>query len=268
MGISTRRSSAPSSPVAWRSAGLRRNGIADSTGSRDVLRAFSIRRREIEMHLEEHGETGARAAQSPPTRPAKPRLETPAESLLPKWRARSVALGPTTTVCCRPLSCRGRVLFRSRGPRRALFALWPPVRAYRVFQRLSASRGPPSDRRRVPTGGTSTTPRARRRVPRLGPRRTLDPVGLRAADVIRRRDGAIVVTYVDEPAGAPRRCSPPNARIDAALGRRPRRCRIARREHVRRAINARPSSVGRAGPHGGQITASGAGVDAVEGVAG
>jgi hypothetical protein len=41
-----------------------KNGIADLAGmSCEVLRAFSRRRQEIEMHMEERGESGARAAQ-------------------------------------------------------------------------------------------------------------------------------------------------------------------------------------------------------------
>src|SRR3546814_9295532 len=47
--------------VEW---GPVRNGIADVAGiPRTVLREFSTRRREIEAHLDEHGQRGAKAAQ-------------------------------------------------------------------------------------------------------------------------------------------------------------------------------------------------------------
>ena len=47
--------------VEW---GPVRNGIADVAGiPRPVLREFSTRRREIEAHLDEHGQHSARAAQ-------------------------------------------------------------------------------------------------------------------------------------------------------------------------------------------------------------
>ena len=76
-----------------------RNGIADVDGfSREVLREYSTRRREIEMHLEEHGETGARAAQvaAYATRKAKD-VEKSTESLLPGWRERARRLGVDET---------------------------------------------------------------------------------------------------------------------------------------------------------------------------
>jgi conjugative relaxase-like TrwC/TraI family protein len=81
--------------VAW---GPVRNGIADIAGiPRPVIREFSTRRREIEAHLDEHGQHSARAAQfaTYATRKAKdPSLD--AEGLMPGWKARAVALGLDT----------------------------------------------------------------------------------------------------------------------------------------------------------------------------
>ena len=78
--------------VAW---GPVRNGIADIAGiSRPVLREFSTRRREIEAHLEDHGQHSARAAQfaTYATRRAKD-AGIDAEGLVAGWRARAAALG-------------------------------------------------------------------------------------------------------------------------------------------------------------------------------
>ena len=55
--------------VEW---GPVRNGIADIAGiSRPVLREFSTRRREIEAHLDEHGQHGAGRRRSRPIHPAR-----------------------------------------------------------------------------------------------------------------------------------------------------------------------------------------------------
>ena len=75
-----------------------RNGIADVAGiPRPVLREFSTRRREIEAHLDEHGQHSARAAQyaTYATRRAKD-ASIDAEGLVPGWRARAAALGLDT----------------------------------------------------------------------------------------------------------------------------------------------------------------------------
>jgi hypothetical protein len=59
-----------------------------------VLREFSTRRREIEAHLDEHGQHRARAAQyaTYSTRRAKD-TSIDAEGLVPGWKARAAALG-------------------------------------------------------------------------------------------------------------------------------------------------------------------------------
>jgi conjugative relaxase-like TrwC/TraI family protein len=81
--------------VEW---GPVRNGIADIAGiPRSVLREFSTRRREIEAHLDEHGQHSARAAQyaTYATRRAKD-SSVDAEGLVPAWKARAAALGLDT----------------------------------------------------------------------------------------------------------------------------------------------------------------------------
>ncbi len=78
--------------VEW---GPVRNGIADVAGiPRTVLREFSTRRREIEAHLDEHGQRGAKAAQvaTYATRRTKDAGVDPA-GLLPAWRQRAEAFG-------------------------------------------------------------------------------------------------------------------------------------------------------------------------------
>jgi conjugative relaxase-like TrwC/TraI family protein len=78
--------------VEW---GPVRNGIADIAGiPRPVLREFSTRRREIEAHLEAHGQHSARAAQyaTYATRTAKD-TTVEAQGLIAGWRARADALG-------------------------------------------------------------------------------------------------------------------------------------------------------------------------------
>ncbi len=79
--------------VEW---GPVRNGIADIAGfERPVLREFSTRRREIEAHLDEHGQHSARAAQvaTYATRHAKAAAD--AAGLLPSWRERADRFGLT-----------------------------------------------------------------------------------------------------------------------------------------------------------------------------
>ncbi|MEJ7583588.1 MAG: MobF family relaxase, partial [Acidimicrobiales bacterium] len=78
--------------VEW---GPVRKGIADVAGiPRAVLREFSTRRKEIEAHLAEHGQHGARAAQVATYATRTPKdMTLDADGLLPGWRARAQALG-------------------------------------------------------------------------------------------------------------------------------------------------------------------------------
>ena len=78
--------------VGW---GPVRDGIADVAGiPKPVLREFSTRRREIEAHLDEHGQSSARAAQfaTYATRRAKDH-DLDAGGFLPSWWSRAEALG-------------------------------------------------------------------------------------------------------------------------------------------------------------------------------
>jgi conjugative relaxase-like TrwC/TraI family protein len=187
--------------VAWTWV---RNGIADIDGfSLEMLRAFSTRRREIEMHLEAHGETSARAAQvaAYATRKAKD-LETPAESLLPEWRARARNLGLDDQTlaamldCCvvatvpHPRSAGAELLFDELAAATGLTARSASFGRREALQVISAS---------LPNGGDIgeileladaflTSDRVV----------ALDRSGLQSGDVIRRRDGAVVIAHVDE----------------------------------------------------------------------
>ncbi len=79
--------------VEW---GPVRNGIADIAGiDRPVLREFSTRRREIEAHLDEHGQHTARAAQVATYATRKTKTSTDPAGLLPAWRERADQFGLT-----------------------------------------------------------------------------------------------------------------------------------------------------------------------------
>jgi len=80
--------------VEW---GPVRNGIADIAGiPKLVLREFSTRRREIEAHLDEHGQSSARAAQFATYATRNPKDDQlDAEGLLPGWRAGPKPSGST-----------------------------------------------------------------------------------------------------------------------------------------------------------------------------
>ena len=258
--------------VAWTPV---RNGIADIDGySREVLRAFSTRRREIEMHLEEHAETSARAAQvaAYATRKAKD-VETPAESLLHEWRERARNLGldeqamaamldrcVVADVPC-PGSAPADLLFDQLAAPTGLTARSASFGRREVLQAIGAA---------LPNGGDIneileiadaflTSDRVV----------ALDPGGLCTGDVIRRRDGAVVVTHVDEARwSTPEMLATERAVIEAALGRQDAGVGVARHDHVQTAIDCRPSLSGEQIRMVCQLTTSGAGVDPVEGVAG
>lgn len=80
--------------VRW---GPVRNGIADLAGvPREVIMAFSQRRAEIEAHLEERGQSSARAAQLATYATRRPKgRDTAPESMLEQWRSRADELGIT-----------------------------------------------------------------------------------------------------------------------------------------------------------------------------
>ena len=90
----TRRNSGRAHPPARRRVGTGPNGIADIAGiPRPVLRAFSTRRREIEAHLDEHGQPGARAAQVATYATRRAKNDVRRRRLVPEWRARAAAHG-------------------------------------------------------------------------------------------------------------------------------------------------------------------------------
>ncbi len=109
--------------VGW---GPVRNGIADVAGiPKDVLREFSTRRREIEAHLAEHGQDGARAAQVAAYATRTPKdSNLDADGLVPGWWKRAHGLGFDTSVLAgvldratvieppRPGSAEAEVLYR------------------------------------------------------------------------------------------------------------------------------------------------------------
>jgi conjugative relaxase-like TrwC/TraI family protein len=252
------------------------NGIAEIDGiPKEVLRAFSQRRKEIEMHMVERGETGARAAQiaTYATRKAKD-VEVAAESLFPEWRARAEEIGLDA-------GCLSDVLGR-HNPVRAARPRLPD--AATLFSRLASPRGLTEKsasfgRREVlqaicqamPQGadigeviGLADAFFASRHAVPLGRQS-----GLRSSDVIRRGDGAVVATRVDEQRWTtPEMLATERRLIDAALDRREDGVGVTSREAVTTAIKARPSLSEEQIRMVRTVTGSGAGVEVVEGVAG
>jgi conjugative relaxase-like TrwC/TraI family protein len=256
--------------VAWTPV---TNGIADIDGiSRKVMRAFSRRRQEIEMHMEERGETGARAAQRATYATRSPKHDTPTESLLPEWRARAAALGLDDAALASLLRGRTAVpapgapaaeaLFTQLASPTGLTARAASFGRREVLQAIAAS---------LPEGGTID------RIVELADAFVtsehvvpLDaPVGLRASDVIRRTDGRVVVAHVDEQRWTtPEMLATERAVINTAVDRLHDRVGIALLDHVEAALAARPSLSHEQVHMVRQLTTSGMGVETVEGVAG
>ncbi len=252
-----------------------KNGIAEIEGfSRRVLRAFSRRRREIEMHMEERGETGPRAAQRAAYATRKPKTDTPVDGLLPEWRKRATALGLDEKTLEVVLFRVGRGVVPKPGTVAAddLFALLAGPNGLtartasfgrrEVLQAIAAA---------LPTGGAveeilelADAFVASYHVVPLGTREKL-----RTSDVIRRADGRIVAAHVDEQRWTtPEMLATERAVIETAIGRQHAGVGTARREHIHAAIGGRASMSGEQVRMVEQPTSSGAGVDAVEGVAG
>ncbi len=251
------------------------NGIADIDGvSRKVLRAFSRRRQEIEMHMEERGESGPRAAQRAAYATRSRKHDTPSESLLPEWRARANVLGLDDAALASLLKSRGRTVVPGSGTSaaEALFAqLASPIGITahsasfgrrEVLQEIAA---------RLPEGGTID------QIFELADEfLTSDQVvalaaasGLRSSDVIRRTDGRVVAVHVDEQRWTtPEMLATERSVINMAIDRQHDQVGIARLDHVHAALAARPSLSQEQARMVRQFTSSGAGVDAVEGVAG
>jgi hypothetical protein len=88
-----------------------RKGIADIAAvPAAVRRAFSQRRAEIEAHLEERGQSSARAAQVATYATRRPKdTSTVAEDVFAAWRERAGALGVTDATVAR-WTGRGRAV--------------------------------------------------------------------------------------------------------------------------------------------------------------
>jgi ATP-dependent exoDNAse (exonuclease V) alpha subunit len=239
-----------------------------------VLRAFSRRRHEIEMHMEERGESGPRAAQRATYATRGRKHDLPTESLLPEWRTRADALGLDAAALAALLDGHGRVVVPAPGTPAAgaLFVqLASPIGLTahaasfgrrEVLQAIAA---------RLPAGGTidqiveltDAFLVSEHVIPLAA------PTGLRTSDVLRRADGRVVAVHVDEQRWTtPEMLATERAVITTALDREHDGVGIARRDHIEAALSERPSLSDEQVCMVCQVTASGAGVDAVEGVAG
>lgn len=257
--------------VAW---GPVMNGIADIAGiPAMVLRGFSRRRQEIEAHLEDRGLAGGRAAQVAAYATRTPKPDTPVRDLLPEWRdrARTLGLDPEHL---------GAVLgreFTSHVPGVA------SDEADALFRTLAdpaglTARQATFGRREVIRAIAETTPGANielvfvlsdaflrsRHVVRLGA-----PAGLRTSDVIRRRDGVVVATKLDEACWTtPDVLATERRLVEGALQRSRAQAGVATKEAIDAALAARPTLTREQTRLIRRIGASGAGVEIVEGVAG
>jgi conjugative relaxase-like TrwC/TraI family protein len=256
--------------VEW---GPVRNGIADIAGiPRPVLRAFSTRRREIEAHLEEHGQHSARAAQyaTYATRQAKdPSID--AEGLVPGWRARAAALGLDTEALAAVLD-RGVVVE-------------PPTpgsrRAERLYRWLASAEGLTA---RASTFGEREVIKAICNALPAGGSvdRVLDLANgfLRSNHVlavrldrgtatIRRADGVVIPARTDEIRWTTPEMLEIEARIvSSALHRRSTGIGVATPAAVDAAVAERRSLSGEQQAMVRTLCGSGDGIDIVEGVAG
>jgi conjugative relaxase-like TrwC/TraI family protein len=250
------------------------NGIADIDGiPRKVLRAFSRRRQKIEMHMEERGETGARAAQRATYATRGRKHDTSTESLLPEWRARAAALGLDDaalasllgggrTVLPAPGTPVAEALFMQLASPTGLTARATSFGRREVLQEIAA---------RLPQGGTIDQIVAladgfltSEHVIPLG-----GQVGLRTSDVIRRTDGRVVAVHVDEQRWTtPEMLATERWLINMAIDRQHDHICIARPDDVDAALKARPSLSDEQVRMVRRLTTSGAGIEAVEGVAG
>jgi conjugative relaxase-like TrwC/TraI family protein len=256
--------------VEW---GPVRNGIADIAGiPKPVLREFSTRRREIEAHLEEHGQHSGRAAQyaTYATRTAKD-TTVEAEGLVPGWRARAEGLGFDTHAL-------GAVLDRT-------LAVEPPVPGSAEADRLDRWLGSPEGlTARASTFGTREVIKTICNALPAGGRvdQVLDLVDgfLRsehvltismdpAAATIRRNDGVVIPARTDEVRWTTPEMLELEARIVAsALRRRSTAVGVATSVAVDAAVAIRPSLSDEQQAMIRAICGSGDGIEVVEGAAG
>ena len=194
------------------------NGIADIDGiPKRVLRAFSRRRQEIEMHMEERGENGPRAVQRAVYATRNRKHDAPTESSCRSGAERADALGLDDAALAsllhagpggvRPVpgTPAADALFVQLASPTGLTACSASFGRREVLQAIAA---------RLPGGGTidqivklAEAFLTSSHVVALG-----SPAGLRTSDVIRRADGRLVAVHVDEQRWTTPRCSPPNAK--------------------------------------------------------
>ena len=251
------------------------NGIADVDGiPNPVLRAFSRRRQDIEMRMEDRGETGARAAQLAAYATRLRKQDVVAESLVTEWRARASALGFDDAAITALLHSGGpvvapmpgtpvaEILFAELASPTGLTAHSASFGRREVFQAIAAG---------LPAGGTVD------QIVELADA-FLDSehviplqsrIGLRTSDVIRRSDGRVVAVHVDEHRWTtPEMLATERSVIVTAIDRHHDGVGVAHDDHIESALRARPSLSHEQIAMVRQLTTSGAGVDAVEGVAG
>jgi conjugative relaxase-like TrwC/TraI family protein len=256
--------------VEWGSV---RNGIADVAGiPRPVLREFSTRRREIEAHLDEHGQHSAKAAQvaTYATRRAKDDGADVA-GLLPAWRRRAGALGLD-------VGALEAVLERTS-------AVEPPavgsVEAEQLYRWLASPDGLTAS---VSTFGQRDVIKAICNALPSGGRvdqvldlvdgflRSEHVVAVRVDDraaVIHRLDGAVVAARTDEFRWTtPEMLETETRLLASALERRASRTGLAMDVAIEAAVASRPSLAEEQARMVRAICSSGDGVEIVEGVAG
>lgn len=256
--------------VGW---GPVKNGIADVDGiDKPVLREFSTRRRQIEAHLDEHGQHSARAAQvaTYATRTAK-NLDLDADGLVPWWRERAEAAGLDAA----PLAAvvgRARPVDPPRPDSREADELYRWLASPEGLTRQASTFG----RREVikavcdalPAGGYVDAVLglvdgflASGHVITLGAQR--------AGACIRRDDGAVIAARTDDHRyTTPEMLALEGRLLDSAIRRRSEDVGTATPDSVAEAIGSRPTLAVEQAAMVRALCSSGAGVEIVEGVAG
>jgi conjugative relaxase-like TrwC/TraI family protein len=259
--------------VEW---GAVRNGIADLAGiPSQVLRAFSRRRQEIEAHLAKVGEDGPRAAQVAAYATRTPKgaaatLEASPTEWLERARAHGLDLQDLGALLHRvapaeipdPNSELATALFEHLAGPAGLTAHHATFGRREVLQALTEALPP----------GADVTPLVELADAFLTSRHVVslrEASGLRTADVIRRRDGVIVATRVDEARWTTREIlDVEDHLVRVATLRRHDRTGVADVGATKDAIGARPELTREQTRLVQRLTRSGAGVEVVEGAAG
>ena len=249
-----------------------RNGIADIAGiPRPVLREFSTRRREIEAHLDEHGQHSAKAAQIATYATRRPKDPAADPVLLPAWHERAEALGLDGKAL-------GGLLDRTA-------AVEPPAvgsaEAERLYRWLASPDGLTVS---VSTFGQRDVIKAICNALASGGRvdqvidladgflRSEHVLPVRVDDraaVIHRQDGAVIAARTDEYRWTtPEMLETETRLLVSALDRRATGVGMAHDGAIEAAVGARPSLTGEQAEMVRAICSSGDGVEIVEGVAG